>query len=97
MTIRTTPFDPARYLDTPESQAELLSDAFETGDASYIADALGIVARAKGMTQIAREAGVTREALYKTLSAKGDPKLTTLLGVLKALGVQLAVTPKHAA
>ncbi|MFJ7353074.1 addiction module antidote protein [Phyllobacterium sp. NPDC097923] len=97
MTIRTTPFDPARYLDTPESQAELLSDAFETGDASYIADALGIVARAKGMTQIAKEAGVTREALYKTLSAKGDPKLTTLLGVLKALGVQLAVTPKHAA
>eukprot|EP01132_Coremiostelium_polycephalum_P008711 gene8711-10709_t len=97
MTIRTTPFDPARYLDTAESQAELLSDAFETGDASYIADALGIVARAKGMTQIAREAGVTREALYKTLSAKGDPKLTTLLGVLKALGVQLAVTPKHAA
>ena len=74
-----------------------MSDAFETGDASYIADALGIVARAKGMTQIAREAGVTREALYKTLSAKGDPKLTTLLGVLKALGVQLAVTPKHAA
>ena len=97
MTIRTTPFDPARYFDTPESQAELLSDAFETGDASYIADALGIVARAKGMTQIAKEAGVTREALDKTLSAKGDPKLTTLLGVLKALGVQLAVTPKHAA
>jgi probable addiction module antidote protein len=97
MRIKTTPFDPARYLDTPESQAELLSDAFETGDASYIADALGIVARAKGMTQIAKEAGVTREALYKTLSAKGDPKLTTLLGVLKALGVQVAIIPKHAA
>ncbi|MGN8023387.1 addiction module antidote protein [Phyllobacterium sp. 22229] len=97
MTIRTTPFDPARYLDTPESQAELLTDAFETGDAGYIADALGIVARAKGMAHIAREAGVTREALYKTLSTKGDPKLTTLLGVLKALGVQLTIAPKHAA
>ncbi|RZS88139.1 putative addiction module antidote protein [Phyllobacterium myrsinacearum] len=97
MTIRTTPFDPARYLDTPESQAELLTDAFETGDAGYIADALGIVARAKGMAHIAREAGVTREALYKTLSTKGDPKLTTLLGVLKALGVQLTIAPKHVA
>jgi probable addiction module antidote protein len=85
------PFNPDEYLDTPESQAELLAEAFETGDASHIAHALGIVAKARGMTQIARDAGVTREALYKALSSDGDPKLTTLLGVVKALGIRLSV------
>jgi probable addiction module antidote protein len=89
MPIETFPFDPSEYLDSPEAQAELLTDAFHTGDAGYIAQALGVVARARGMTQIAKEAGVTREALYKALSPDGDPKLTTLLGVLKALGVEL--------
>lgn len=93
MTIETLPFDAAEYIDTPEAQAELLSDAFETGDVAYIAAALGVIARAKGMTQVAKDAGVTREALYKALSAEGDPKLSTLLGVVKALGVSLTVTP----
>ena len=91
MTLETFPFNADEYLNTPESQAELLTDAFETGDAAYIAHALGIVAKARGMTQIAREAGVTREALYKALSSDGDPKLTTLLGVMKALGIRLSV------
>jgi probable addiction module antidote protein len=90
---QTTVFDPSKYLDDAESQAELLADAFESGKAAYIADALGIVARARGMTSIAKEAGVTREALYKALSEDGDPKLSTLLGVLKALGVQLSAKP----
>ena len=89
MATQTLPFDAAKYLDTDESRAELLSDAFETGDATYIAAALGVVARAHGMTQVARDAGVTREALYKTLSAEGDPKLSTLLGVMKALNITL--------
>ncbi|OBZ93176.1 addiction module antitoxin [Pararhizobium polonicum] len=93
MAIETLPFDAAQYLDTAESQAELLSDAFETGDPAYITAALGVVARARGMTQVAKDAGVTREALYKALSAEGDPKLSTLLGVVKALGVSLTVTP----
>lgn len=93
MAIETLPFDAAQYVDTPEAQAELLSDAFETGDVAYIAAALGVIARAKGMTQVAKDAGVTREALYKALSAEGDPKLSTLLGVVKALGVNLTVTP----
>ncbi|ESZ36118.1 putative addiction module antidote protein [Mesorhizobium sp. M0761] len=93
MTLRTTPFDAAEYLDDAESQAELLADAFETGDATYIAHALGIVARARGMTSIAKDAGVTREALYKALSEKGDPRLSTLLGVTKALGLQLSAKP----
>lgn len=92
MIVETLPFDAAQYLDTPESRAELLNDAFETGDAAYIAAALGVVARAKGMTKVAKDAGVTREALYKALSADGDPKLSTLLGVVKALGVNLTVT-----
>lgn len=89
MPIQTEPFDPARYLDSPEAQAELLSDAFQNGDASYIATTLGVIARARGMTLVAREAGVTREALYRTLSADGDPKLSTLLGVMKALNISL--------
>jgi probable addiction module antidote protein len=93
LTIETLPFDSAHYIDSPEAQAELLSDAFETGDVAYIAAALGVIARARGMTQVAKDAGVKREALYKALSAEGDPKLSTLLGVVKALGASLTVTP----
>jgi probable addiction module antidote protein len=88
--VTTKPFDAARYLTSPESQQELLNDAFASGSASYIADALGVIARARGMTEVAREAGVTREALYKSLSEEGDPRLTTLLGVARALGVTLS-------
>jgi probable addiction module antidote protein len=87
--VRTTPFDAARYLTDPEAQQELLNDAFASGSAAYIADALGVIARARGMAEVAREAGVTREALYKSLSEEGDPRLTTVLGVAKALGVTL--------
>jgi len=90
--LKTLPFDPADYLTTIESQAMLLEDAFASGDATYITNALGIVARARGMSQVAREAGVTREALYKALTATGDPKLSTLLGVAKALGFRLGLT-----
>jgi probable addiction module antidote protein len=90
MTMKTIPFDAAEYLDDPESQAELLADAFESGNATYIAHALGVVARARGMTSIAKEAGVTREALYRSLSESGDPRLSTLIGVMKALGMQLS-------
>jgi probable addiction module antidote protein len=89
MALETFPFDASEYLDSEEDYIELLSAALSTGNAASIATALGIVARARGMTQIAKEAGVTREALYKALSPDGDPKLTTLLGVLKALGVEL--------
>lgn len=89
MSIETIPFDAAEFLNDAESQAELVADAFDSGDAGYIAHALGIVARARGMTQVAKDAGVTREALYRALSQEGDPKLSTLLGVLKALGISL--------
>lgn len=95
--VKTLPFDAAEYLDTPEAQAELLTDALESGDASYVANALGIIARARGMTEVSREAGVTREALYKSLSTEGDPRLSTLLGVMRALGVTLSAHIRPAA
>lgn len=95
--METTKFDAAEYLDTPERQAAFIADAFETGDASYITHALGVVARAKGMTKVAKDAGVAREALYRALSQDGDPRLTTLLGVMKALGVELTAVRKDEA
>ena len=85
--VKTEPFDAARYLSTAEAQADLLNDALNSGSAAYVAQALGVIARARGMAAVAREAGVTREA--KTLSENGDPRLITLLGVLAALGVTL--------
>src|ERR1700733_767077 len=87
--VRTEPFDAALYLTSPSSQEELLNDTLASGDARYVSQALGVIARARGMTAVAREAGVTREALYKALSENGDPRLTTLLGVARGLGVTL--------
>lgn len=94
MAIETTAWDSAELLDTPEAVAAYLEAAFEEGDPSLIAHALGAAARAKGMAQLARETGVTLEALHGALAAKGDPKLSTLASVLKALGLRIAV---HAA
>lgn len=91
MVTKTVPFDAAKHLKSRRAQAELLTDALETGDSAYIANALGVIARARGMSDVAREAGVTRAALYKALSRRGDPRLTTLLGVVKSLGFKLSV------
>lgn len=96
MPLETTRFDILDQLKTPEDRMAYIEAAFEDGDPSLIAHALGDVARSVGMTKVAKEAGVTREALYKALSENGDPKLTTLLGVAKALGVRLAVKPAPA-
>jgi probable addiction module antidote protein len=87
--MKTEPFDAAQYLTRPQAQEELLNDALASGDAGYVAHALGVIARARGMSEVARQAGVTREALYRALSEGGDPRLTTLLGVARALGVRL--------
>lgn len=86
MAEKFSDFDPADMLESDEAIEIFLSDAFETGDAGHIASAIGAAARAKGMTKIARETGLAREQLYKSLSAGGNPTLETLLTVLKALG-----------
>lgn len=91
MPLETTPFEAEKYFTDPASQQELLRDAFATGDAGYIAHALGIVARANGITGTAEATGLSRYALYKGLTRSGDPKLSTLLGVLKAAGFELTV------
>ena len=94
MAFKITHWCPDQRLDSPKSIAAYLEAAFEDGDPSLIAAALGDIARAIGMTQMATQAGVTREALYKALSPSGDPRLSTLLGVMKALGLKL--TPRAA-
>ena len=83
MATKTTEFDAAKHLISPGSQAELLSDALESGDAGYIANAIEVIARARGT-------GVTSEALYKTLGTDGDPKMTTFLEVVKSFGFRLS-------
>ena len=87
-------FDPAEYLDDPKAIAAYLEEAFDTGDAKFIADAMGVVARASGMSEIAKSAGLSRESLYKALSADGNPELGTVLRVIKALGLKLAIEPQ---
>jgi probable addiction module antidote protein len=89
MTEILTDYDPAEDLDTPEAISVFVNEALKTDDAAYIAHALGVVARAKGMAGIAREAGLSREQLYRTLSAEGNPTLKTTLAVMKALGISL--------
>ena len=96
MTLETTPFDAADYLHDPEAQVAFIEAAFDAGDPAYVARALGIVARARGMTRVAQDAGVTREALYKALSETGDPRLSTFFGVAKALGLKITVAPANA-
>jgi len=86
------PFDSADYIDSLEAVAAYLEAALEDGDAQIIASTLGDIARSKGMAMIAERTGLAREALYKSLSADGNPRLTTLLGVLKAMGLRLSVT-----
>ncbi|CAI8982105.1 addiction module antidote protein [Pseudomonas zeae] len=86
-------YDPAQALDGPEAIAVFLADALDTGDAAYIAKAMGVVARAKGMTELAKETGLAREQLYKSFSERGNPTLKTLLVVMRALGVDLTARP----
>jgi probable addiction module antidote protein len=84
-------YDPANALKCDESIEIFLDDAFATGDASYIAKALGIIAKAKGMTIISKETGLSREQLYKSFSDKGNPTLKTILAVIKVLGLNLNI------
>ncbi len=94
MTIETSHFEPDKYFRSPAAQAHLIADAMASGDAGYIADALGILARRRGMSDLAQHTGVNRQALYSTLSADGNPTLNT---VLKVLDLELTVRVKQAA
>ncbi|MBP3364968.1 putative addiction module antidote protein [Pseudomonas sp. FSL R10-0056] len=94
MTEQLTRFDTVDYLKSPEDMAAYLDACFEEdpGDGSLIRAALNDIARAQGMTQIAREAGLGRESLYKALGSKGNPEFATIIKVMKALGLKLHAT-----
>jgi probable addiction module antidote protein len=93
----TVPWDPAEHLVTEADMALYLEAALEEGDPALIAAALGDIARAKGMTQLARDTGLGRESLYKALSASGNPEFATIMKVVTALGLRLHATPAGAA
>ncbi|WP_343685366.1 addiction module antidote protein [Asticcacaulis sp.] len=88
-TIR--PFDAAEYLEDPKTAAAYLAAVFEDGDAEEIRSALNDIARAHGISDLSRETGLTRETLYKAFGSAGNPTLSTLLAVIKALGIKLSV------
>jgi len=97
MTEQIYDYDPAAALESEEAIAVFLADALETGDSAYVAKALGVVARAKGMAELARETGLSREQLYRSFSEQGNPTLKTLLAVTRALGVDLTTRPHESA
>ena len=97
MALQTTIWDAADFLDDTEMIADYLEVTLEDGDPALIAKALGSIARSKGMTEIAKKTGITREGLYKALSGDGDPKLSTFLGVIKSLGLKITVKPAQEA
>jgi probable addiction module antidote protein len=87
--LKTTKWDSAEYLKTDEDIVAYLEACLEEDDPALVMHALGVIARARGMTQIARETGLGRESLYKALSPEGNPEFSTVLKVLKALGIKL--------
>ena len=91
--IKTRPFDMANYLGSEEEITEYLRQVLEDGDQCELAAALGDVARARGMTQLARDTGLSRESLYKSLSGERAPSSDTLLKVIRALGFHLTIEP----
>lgn len=97
-TTATTRYDVAEHLRTPEEMAAYLEACFEeaNGDAAFIARALGDIARAKGMSQVARDAGLSRESLYRALSGERTPSFDTILKVINALGLKLHAEAAHA-
>jgi probable addiction module antidote protein len=99
METKTAPYDVAEFLETPEEMAAYLEACIQEsdGDAAFIAKALGDIARAKGMTQVARESGLSRESLYKALSGDRSPGFDTILKVISALGLQLSASVKEGA
>lgn len=89
MAVKTTRWDPVEHLRDDEDIAAYLEAALEDGDTALIMAALGDIARARGMSQLARDTGLGRESLYKALSAEGNPEFATVLKVVRALGIRL--------
>lgn len=96
MSDELTPYDPAQDLTTDQAIVDFMSGALETNDPGFIAHALGIVARARGMARIASEAGLSREQVDRTFDSHGDVALATTLAILKALGIKLSPGPSFA-
>ena len=90
--IRTRPFDAAEYLETEEDMAAYLEAALETNEVESVVQALGTIARVRGMAQIAKDTGLRRESLYKALSPEGNPEFATVLKVVRARGIRLHAT-----
>lgn len=90
---KSKPFDTAKYLDSDEAIAAYLTEALLTSDLDMVLHAIGIAAKARGMTQIAEQTGLSRESLYRALSAEGHPQFETIRRVLEALGLRLSVEP----
>ena len=88
-------YDAAEYLETEKDMAAYLQAALEDGEPALVIHALGNIARARGMSQIARDTGLGRESLYKALSPEGNPEFATVLKVLQALGIKLNAEPTH--
>jgi probable addiction module antidote protein len=93
---KTTRFDAADYLDSKERQLAYITAALETGDPDFVRDALGLVARARGMGEIAKNAGLNRESLYKALGENGNPGFATVMRIVRALGLTLSARPAAA-
>ena len=93
MAVQISTWDAAEHLDTDEAIAAYLSEVMALDDPQHLVQALNTIARAHGMTQIARNAGIGRQALYKSLGETGNPTLTTLMSVMKALGLKLQAKP----
>jgi probable addiction module antidote protein len=92
---KTRPYDVAEYLENAEDMAAYLEAALEDGDPSVVITVLGNIARARGMSQIARDTGLGRESLYKALSPEGNPEFATVMKVVRALGLKLRAEPEH--
>jgi probable addiction module antidote protein len=93
MTIETKKWDIVDHLDSDEKITLFLEAVFEDGDPAVIAGAIGEVARARGMSQVAKDAGLSRENLYRALSEGGNPEFATILKVIRAIGYDLTVVP----
>jgi probable addiction module antidote protein len=94
---KTIRFDAVDYLHSEERQVAYITAALETGDPDFVRDALGLVARARGMGAIAKSAGLNRESLYKALGDAGNPEFSTILRVLRAMGLTLSAHPMETA